>query len=916
MAPMLDKTFNFKDIEPRIYAQWEESDAFRAGRRAHAEPFCIVIPPPNVTGRLHVGHALNNTLQDVLARFERMRGRDVLWQPGMDHAGIATQLVVERQLAERQQSRVAMGREKFLEEVWRWKEESGGAIGRQLRRLGASADWSRERFTMDPGQMSQAVIKAFVDFYNTEGPDGRRLIFKDKRLVNWDPRLQTAVSDLEVENIEMKGHLWYIRYPIEDAPGQFITVATTRPETMLGDTAVAVHPSDERYRDLIGKHAILPLANRPIPIIADEYTDPEKGTGAVKITPGHDFNDFEVGKRHNLEVISILRKDGKLKTSGFEDFEFGHRAPRPDGLVFADTELRTTPADRLIPEKYQGLDRFEARKQIVADLEERGLLENVEQITHAVPHDEKTKTIVLEPYLTEQWYLNVAPLAEKALKAVEDGRTQIVPAQWRNVYFGWMRNIQPWCISRQLWWGHQIPVWYDSEGNAYCAETEEEAQAQAGGKPLTRDPDVLDTWFSSALWPFSTLGWPHKTPELKRYYPTSVLVTAFDIIFFWVARMMMMGLHFMDEVPFRMAYIHNRVLDEKGAKMSKTKGNVVDPLELIDAYGADALRFTLALAAGQGRDMRIGPSRVEVNRNFATKLWNAARFCEMNGCVLQPNFDPERVRLTINRWIVGEVSWTANTVASELERLRFNGAAEAIYHFVWDYFCDWYLEFAKPILNGADEQAKAETRATAAWVLDVILRTLHPFMPFITEELWSHTSERAELLIESNWPQHLQIADGEADGEMRWLMFLISSIRSIRAEMNVPPSVKVKLVLKEANDETKERLQRNRDAVLIMARLESAEFLDSLPAGSAQFVIEEATAGIPLGDVIDFAKERARLEKELAKAQSEIGKIDAKLNNAEFVSRAPDEIIDEQKERRAHAAALAERLNQALRMLG
>jgi valyl-tRNA synthetase len=526
---MLDKTFNPGEVEGRIYAEWERSGAFRAGRRPDAEPFSIVIPPPNVTGRLHIGHALNNTLQDVLARFERMRGKDVLWQPGMDHAGIATQLVVERQLAEKQQSRVGLGREKFLEEVWRWKNESGGAITQQLRRLGASADWSRERFTMDEG-LSRAVLKVFVELYK------QGLIYKDKRLVNWDPRLQTAVSDLEVENIEMKGHLWYLKYPIEGQAGRFITVATSRPETMLGDAAVAVHPNDERYKDLVGKQVRLPLANRLIPIVADEHSDPEKGTGAVKITPGHDFNDFEVGKRHNLPVLNILNKDGTLND--------------------------------IVPEAYRGLDRFVARKQIVADLEAIELLDKIESITHAVPHDEKTKTVVLEPMMTEQWYLNVQPLADKAIKAVEDGRTKFVPDNWTGVYFNWMRNIHPWCISRQLWWGHQIPVWYDADGNVYCAETEDEAKAQSGGKMLTRDPDVLDTWFSSALWAFSTLGWPDNTPELKRFYPTSVLVTGFDIIFFWVARMMMMSLWFLPDVPFHTVFIHTRVLDEKGVKMS------------------------------------------------------------------------------------------------------------------------------------------------------------------------------------------------------------------------------------------------------------------------------------------------------------------------------------------------------------
>ncbi len=876
---MLDKTFNPQDVERRIYAEWMASGAFRAGRRPDAEPFCIVIPPPNVTGRLHIGHALNNTLQDALARFERMRGKDVLWQPGMDHAGIATQLVVERQLAERQQSRVKMGREKFLEAVWQWKDESGGAIGEQLRRLGASADWSRERFTMDEG-LSRAVLKVFVELYK------QGLIYKDKRLVNWDPRLQTAVSDLEVENIDIKGHLWHIKYPIEGQMGQFLTVATTRPETMLGDTAIAVHPDDARYKHLIGKNVILPLANRAIPIIADEYSDPEKGTGAVKITPGHDFNDFEVGKRHNLPLINILNKDGTLNDNA--------------------------------PEAYRGLDRFEARKTIVADLDALDLIDKTEPITHSVPHDEKTKTVVLEPYLTEQWYLNVKPLAEKAIAAVEDGRTKFVPENWANVYFNWLRNIHPWCISRQLWWGHQIPAWYDADGKIYVAESEAEAQKQAGGKQLARDPDVLDTWFSSALWPFSTLGWPDETPELKRFYPTSVLVTGFDIIFFWVARMMMMGLHFMNDVPFHTVFIHTRVLDEKGQKMSKTKGNVVDPLELIDEFGADALRFTLALAAGQGRDMRIGPSRVEVNRNFATKLWNAARFCEMNECVSRDDFDPAKVSLTANRWIVAETAKTAAEVTRNFEALRFNEAAGAVYHFVYDTFCDWYLEIAKPIFNQGDEPQKAETRATAAWARDRILEILHPFMPFITEELWARTAStpRKSLLIESPWPDLSGLPKfEEATRDVQWVIDLVSGIRSIRAEMNVPPSAKIELLLKDASPQSQELLARGKTIITTLARLSNAKIADALPEGTAQFVIGEATAGLPLGDVIDFSKERARLEKELKKAEDEIARFDAKLSNQQFVSRAPEDVLNEQREKRAEAAALANRLREAVNRL-
>jgi valyl-tRNA synthetase len=917
---MLDKTFDPHEVERRIYARWLESGAFRAGRRPDAEPFCIVIPPPNVTGRLHIGHALNNTLQDALARFERMRGKDVLWQPGMDHAGIATQLVVERQLAERQQSRVGMGREKFLEAVWTWKAESGGAISEQLRRLGASADWSRERFTMDEG-LSRAVLKVFVELYR------QKLIYKDKRLVNWDPRLQTAVSDLEVENIEVKGNLWHIKYPLADDPARFVTVATTRPETMLGDTAVAVHPDDERYKALVGKQVRLPLTGRTIPIIADEYSDPEKGTGAVKITPGHDFNDFEIGRRHGLPLINILNKDATLN----------------------DT----------VPEAYRGLDRFVARKAVVADLEAQGLLDKIEPIVHAVPHDEKTKTVVLEPYMTEQWYLDVHTLAARAIKAVKDGRTKFVPDNWANVYFNWLRNIQPWCISRQLWWGHQIPVWYGPPLSADLlqkvfvafneAEMLQEAQeyygpdavisladeqsagerhyglTKSGGKitdvRLFRDPDVLDTWFSSALWPFSTLGWPDEAPELKRFYPTSVLVTGFDIIFFWVARMMMMGLHFMDDVPFHTVFIHTRVLDEKGVKMSKTKGNVVDPLDLIDEYGADALRFTLALSAGQGRDMRIGPSRVETNRNFATKLWNASRFCEMNGCETRADFDPAKVSHTVNQWIVAEAARAAADVTAALESLRFNEAAGAAYHFVWDVFCDWYLEFIKPLLGGTDEGAKAEARMTAGWTRDTIFALLHPFMPFITEELWARTenshARRQTMLIEAEWPQlSAQPKNADACTEMQWVIELIAGVRSVRAEMNVPPSAKIALVLKGANPVTRARLERHHGVIVTLARLSSAGVGDAIPQGSAQFVAGEATAALPLEDVIDFAKERVRLEKELKKAQDEIARFDAKLGNEQFVSRAPEEVLSEQREKRADAAALAARLAEAIKRLG
>ena len=883
---MLDKTFIPDEVEDRLYVLWEEAGLFRGGRRPDAEAFCIVIPPPNVTGKLHIGHALNNTLQDAICRFERMRGKDVLWQPGTDHAGIATQLVVERELTKSQASRVSLGREKFLKEVWKWKDESGGAIVRQLRKLGASCDWSRERFTMDEG-LSKAVLKVFVQLFK-EG-----LIYKDKRLVNWEPRLQTAVSDLEVENIEIKGKLWHIKYPIEGEEGRFITVATTRPETMLGDTAVAVHPEDERYKNDVGKNVILPLADRPIPILADEYSDPEKGTGAVKITPAHDFNDFEVGRRHDLEPINILLPDATLNNS--------------------------------VPEPYRGLDRFKAREHILLDLEKLGLLGEIEDIVHAVPHDEKTKTVVLEPYLTEQWYLNVTPLAEKAVAAVEDGRTRIVPDQWRNVYFNWLKNIQPWCISRQLWWGHQIPAWYGPDGTIFVEETEAEALNAASAHygnsvALTRDEDVLDTWFSSALWPFSTLGWPEETTELKRFYPTSVLITAFDIIFFWVARMMMMGLHFKEEVPFHEVFIHNRVLDERGQKMSKTKGNVVDPLDLIGQYGADALRFALCIAAGQGRDIRLGNNRVETCRNFGTKLWNAARFCEMNECVHAPDFDPKNVKATVNRWVLAEAARTIGEVEQGFRSYRFNDAAGAVYHFVWDVYCDWYLELIKPVLNGTNDSEREEVRATAAYVRDQILKLLHPFMPFITEELWTRTAEHAcpreTLLMEARWPSAAAIPQDEAAREeINWIVELVTEIRSVRAEMNVPAAAHIPLILKEAGELTKERLVRNRDAVITLARLASARVGDEFPKGSAQFVMEEAVAALPLGDVIDFGKERVRLQKEQKKIADEITRFDAKLANDKFIANAPEEVIEEQKEKRKEALATKARLAEALNRL-
>jgi valyl-tRNA synthetase len=905
---MLDKTFNPQEAESRLYELWEESGAFRAGDpervEAGAKPYCIVIPPPNVTGSLHMGHALNNTLQDVLIRFERMRGKDVLWQPGLDHAGIATQMIVERQLeAEGNVRRRDMGREAFIERIWKWKGESGGTIIGQLRRLGASCDWSRERFTLDDG-LSKAVLKVFVELYR-EG-----LIYRDKRLVNWDPKLQTAVSDLEVENIEVKGHFWHFRYPLADGvtyewplfdeegnpagseTRDYIVVATTRPETMLGDTGVAVNPEDERYKPLIGKFVELPLVGRRIPIVADEHADPEQGSGAVKITPAHDFNDFEVGKRQGLEQINILN---------------------PDGTINND-----------VPEAYRGLDRFEARKRVVADIEALGLLDRIEDKTVMVPHDEKSKLVVIEPYLTDQWYVDAATLAKPAIEAVERGETVFVPKNWEKTYFEWMRNIQPWCISRQLWWGHRIPAWYGPDGEVFVAYNDVEASELAQkhyGKPveLTRDEDVLDTWFSSGLWPFSTLGWPDKTPELARYYQTDVLVTAFDIIFFWVARMMMMGLHFMEEVPFHTVYIHALVRDEKGQKMSKTKGNVVDPLKLIDEYGADALRFTLAAMAAQGRDIKLATSRVEGYRNFGTKLWNAARFCEMNECVRVEGFDPAQVKETVNKWIAGEAERTSAEITEAIEGYRFNDAANAAYRFVWNVFCDWYLEFIKPLLLGENEEAKAETRATAAWALDRILLMLHPFMPFVTEELWQRTGEkgpaREGLLVKAPWPAHIGLGDAAAHAEMDWVIRFISEVRSVRAEMNVPAGAKIALLIKDANETSLARLARHRDLIQRLARLATVDVASDAPHGAVQLVLDEATLILPLADVIDLNAETARLRKELGKLADEVKKIDAKLGNAKFLAGAPDHVVEEQRERKADAEAAIAKFADALKRL-
>ncbi|HMF24738.1 MAG TPA: valine--tRNA ligase [Pseudolabrys sp.] len=929
----IDKTYQPSEVEGRVYKTWEQAGAFRAGRpeRVTAEAYSIVIPPPNVTGSLHMGHALNNTLQDILCRFERMRGKDVLWQPGTDHAGIATQMVVERQLMERQEKgRREMGREAFLRRVWEWKAESGGTIVNQLKRLGASCDWSRERFTMDEG-LSRAVLKVFVELHR-EG-----LIYRDKRLVNWDPELLTAISDLEVIQVETKGRLWHLRYPIEGKTfhpndrSTFIVVATTRPETMLGDTAVAVHPDDERYKDLVGKNVILPLVGRKIPIIADEYSNPEKGSGAVKVTPAHDFNDFEVGKRHNLPQINIFSAEAKLQLK--DNGEFVNGVPK-------SADLDATLA-------MHGMDRFAARKAILARLEEKGLVEKTEPQSHVVPHGDRSN-VVIEPFLTDQWYVNAKELAKPAIAAVRAGKTKFVPKNWEKTYFDWMENIQPWCISRQLWWGHQIPAWYGPGDHIFVAESEKAAlleaeQTYAGDVKIVdkqtalannflsnddyallyRDEDVLDTWFSSALWPFSTLGWPDQTPELKRYYPTSALVTGFDIIFFWVARMMMMGLHFMQKerpnapaeevVPFHDVYIHALVRDASGAKMSKSKGNVIDPLALIDEYGADALRFTLASMAAQGRDIKLSAQRVEGYRNFATKLWNAARFAEMNACATAAGFDPKSAKETLNRWIAHETANAAAEVSEAIEAYRFNDAAGAIYRFVWNIYCDWYLELAKPLLTGADGPAKNETRAMVAWARDEILKLLQPFMPFITEELWAVTGKHETLLALAPWPSLTGLADDKAEGEIGWVIDLITAIRSVRAEMNITAAIP--LVLAAASAETKARAGRWAEFIKRLARVSEISSAATSPQGSVQLVVRGEVAALPLKGVIDLAAERARLAKEMQKAAADIARVDAKLANANFVARAPEEVVEEEKERREEALGRKAKIAEALERL-
>ena len=875
---MLEKHYKPGLLEKKFYKRWEKSGGFSADPGSSKEPYTIMMPPPNVTGSLHMGHGLTFSLQDILIRYHRKTGRDTLWQPGTDHAGIATQMVVERQLAKDGVSRQDLGRSKFLEKVWEWKNESGGTITEQLRSLGSSPDWGREKFTMDP-DLSIAVTRVFVELYK------QGLIYRDKRLVNWDPKLLTAISDLEVQQVETQGKLWHFKYPLEAGQDEFITVATTRPETMLGDSGIAVHPDDPRYTKFVGKKAVLPLVGRLIPIVADEYSDMEKGSGAVKITPAHDFNDFEVGRRHELELINIFDEKAKLNKN--------------------------------VPEKFVGLDRYEARKIIVAQMEELGLLSLVEDTTHVVPHGDRSQ-VPLEPWLTDQWYCNAKILAQEPIKAVQDGRTRFVPKNWENTFFEWMKNIQPWCISRQLWWGHQIPAWFGPDGQVFVEETEETAVAEAKkhyGETviLKRDEDVLDTWFSSALWPFSTLGWPNQTKELEKYYPGEVLVTGFDIIFFWVARMMMMGLHFMKEVPFQTVYIHALVRDEKGQKMSKSKGNVLDPLDLIGKYGSDALRFTLAAMAAQGRDIKLAEGRIEGYRNFATKLWNAARFAQLNSCSYEPAFQPNLVVSKVNKWIISETVQMVRNIEIAIASYRFNDAANLIYQFTWATFCDWYLEFTKPLLANSENVLLKETRETTSWVLKQIFNSLNPLMPYITEELWEQF-EFGGLLINEDWPTFDDnLIAPDATKEISWVIALINEIRSTRSAANINVKSKVQVLMKKFDKERISYVEANEELIIRLGNLESLKStMDDFPKGTIQSVVEGNLFGLVITEDIDFDSEKDRISKDLIKIKKEMAKFESKLSNEKFLEKAPEKVIQETRNRLDEAKKKADKLDQVL----
>uniref|UniRef100_A0A831UGL1 Valine--tRNA ligase n=1 Tax=Geobacter metallireducens TaxID=28232 RepID=A0A831UGL1_GEOME len=871
----LAKVYEPQAVEGKWYETWEREGYFHAEAASDKPAYSIVIPPPNVTGALHMGHALNNTLQDILCRWKRMSGYNVLWMPGTDHAGIATQNVVERQLAAEGKDRHELGREAFIERVWKWKAESGGQIIGQLKRLGASCDWERERFTMDEG-LSRAVREVFVRLYE-EG-----LIYRDNRLINWCPRCHTALSDIEVEHEEKAGNLWHLRYPVVDQPGRFVVVATTRPETMLGDTAVAVHPEDERYADLVGKTVLLPLVNRQIPVVADDYVDREFGTGVVKITPAHDFNDFEVGRRHSLDVINVFDESGVINAAG---------------------------------RQYEGLDRFAARKRIVEDLEAQGLLEKIDDHALAVGGCYRCKTVV-EPYLSLQWYVKVGPLAQEALAAVKEGRTRIVPQQWENTYFDWMENIRDWCISRQIWWGHRIPAWYcDHCGETTVAKVDPTHCAKCGSDEIRQETDVLDTWFSSALWPFSTMGWPDQTPELKTFYPTSCLVTGFDILFFWVARMMMMGLHFMGEVPFRDVYIHALVRDAQGQKMSKSKGNVIDPLTVIEQYGTDAFRFTLAAFAAQGRDIKLAEERIAGYRNFANKIWNASRFALMNLEGFDPDaVDPAGLELSnADRWILCRFNAAAADVREALEAYRYNDAATALYRFTWSEFCDWYIELVKDDLYRGDEGRQRTARYVLWLVLEHLLRLLHPFMPFITEEIWQTlpkkqgpgTGDRgpAESIMLASYPQPSPEWDGYREGaaEMELVMEVIRGIRNIRGEMDVAPSREIAAILNCGSEASLHLLKRNEVYIMSLARVSDLAIGTGLerPADAAVSVAGDVEVAVPLKGLVNVEEEEKRLLKEIGKLDKDVEFLAKKLENPSFVERAPADVVAKEREKLA-----------------
>ena len=877
---MMDKRFDSNYIEKKWYKRWLESGAFASNNQSPKEPYVIMMPPPNVTGSLHIGHALTFTIQDILIRFHRMQGLDVLWQPGTDHAGIATQMVVERELAKSNLTRHGLGREKFVEKVWEWKEKSGGEITNQLRALGASPDWEKERFTMDEG-LSKAVISVFVKLYK-EG-----LIYRDKRLVNWDPKLLTAISDLEVEQKEVEGKFWYFKYPIENSD-EFLTIATTRPETMLGDTAVAVNPDDERYIHLKGKYVILPIINRRIPIIFDNYSDPEKGSGAVKITPAHDFNDFEVGKRHGLDMINIFDANASINENGGEDFK--------------------------------GLDRFEARKKVLEILKAQNLYIKEEKIVHTVPHGDRSN-VVVEPWLMDQWYVDAYKLAQPAIKAVKNKKTKFVPANWDKTYFEWMNNIQPWCVSRQLWWGHRIPAWFGPDDKIFVEhnqlDAEKAAELHYGKKvKLIQDEDVLDTWFSSALWPFSTLGWPDNTKDLKKYYPTNVLVTGFDIIFFWVARMMMMGMHFMDdEVPFKEVYIHALVRDDKGQKMSKSKGNVLDPLDLSVKYGADSLRFTLTAMAAQGRDIKLSEERIAGYRNFSTKIWNGCKFLEFNECISELDTDLNSINLQINKWIIENYNQLNSKVKKSIVEYKFNDAADALYQFIWRDYCDWYIEFIKPILNNAEDiESQKETKSVSIKIMKNVLLMLHPIMPYVTEEIFEKLFKSNKLAISSSWPSLIETETSLKNG-IGLTIDIVSAIRSIRVEKNIPNKSRPTILLKNVNQEKKIIIEENYNLILNLAKLNQIKFLSKQHEENEKSIVttvDEIILMIPTDGLIDIEAEKNRLSKELENITNEIEIIDKRLNNPSFIEKAPPKVIEDVKTKKTVFDQRKSEINKAL----